>query len=196
MFRQNENEEINCYNSKKKYEDYYFDGNKFKFCWNICKYCTSSGNEHEHNCTECKENFLPIINKDEDELFNCAQKDSYVDGYYSNGIHFLKCYILCKTCSATGTEEKNNCDSCNFTYGYYKFEDADEIIDLYGQCSQTDYPGYHYLYDPKYVMIHVLNALKEVLTLKIIVKNVKTIIIKLKEILKELVLINNLLIII
>ena len=121
VIEQNENEEINCNTNKIKHKGYYLDGDVFKFCLLTCNYCTSSGNEYEHNSTECKENFLPIINKDEDELFNCAQKDSYDDGYYSNGTHFLKCYILYKTCSATGTEEKNNCDSCNFTYGYYKF---------------------------------------------------------------------------
>ncbi len=207
VIEQNENEEINCYTNKIKHKGYYLDGDVFKFCLLTCNYCTSSGNEYEHNCTECKENFLPIINKDEDELFNCAQKDSYVDGYYSNGTHFLKCYISCKTCSAAGTEEKNNCDSCNFTYGYYKFEDADEIIDLYGQCSQTDYPGYHYLYDPDPLSTTDEKIWKVCYDTcskcseggndtEIIVKNVKTIIIKLKEILKELVLINNLLIII
>ena len=141
-------EEINCYSNETTHEGYYLDGDIFKFCWQTCKYCINSGNEYVHNCTECIENFLPVINSDEDKVFNCVEKDSDVDGYYSNGTHFLKCYISCLTCSAAGTESNNNCKTCNYTHGYYQFDDADENIELKGQCSKTDYPGYHYLYDP------------------------------------------------
>ena len=149
---------INCHKLGEIFERHYEENGYFKSCWDTCKFCIDEGESQYHHCTEClttdeDDNIIatyPVVDDDfyNNHNFNCYKEEDSPNGYFFNGTHHLKCYISCKTCSAAGTEEKNNCDSCNFTYGYYKFEDADEIEDLNGQCSQTDYPGYHYLYDP------------------------------------------------
>ena len=141
---------INCYN-EISHEGYYLEGEVFKRCWTTCKYCSGTGNEDTHLCKECINDFIPLINDDyeENDPFNCVAKNTNPDGYYSNGTHYLQCYISCKTCSAHGDETQNNCILCDISNGYYSFEDQNVNTSLKGQCSNTDYPGYHYLYIPE-----------------------------------------------
>ena len=141
---------INCYN-ELTHENYYLDGDVFKRCWTTCKFCNGTGDSNNHLCKECKDGYLPVINNNyvEGDTFNCVDENSVLDGYYSNGTHFLQCYISCKTCSSHGDETHNNCTSCNVANGYYSFEDENVNTSLKGQCSKTDYPGYHYLYTPE-----------------------------------------------
>ena len=142
----NGNEAINCYN-ELNHEGYYLDGEVFKSCWETCKHCSGTGNAVTHLCKECIAGYVPVINDnfEENEPFNCVLQGSSLEGYYSNGTHYLQCYISCKTCSSHGDGTHNNCTSCDITNGYYSFEDNAE---LNGQCSRTDYPGNHYLYIP------------------------------------------------
>ena len=47
---------FNCY---KHFEGYYLDNESlsFKLCYSSCKSCEMSGNERQHNCLECKQNY-------------------------------------------------------------------------------------------------------------------------------------------
>ena len=72
----NVNSFIDCYQSP---EGYYLDeinGEKFyKSCYNSCKKCNKSGNETNHNCIECDENYYFEINFG--DYKNCYNKCSY-----------------------------------------------------------------------------------------------------------------------
>ena len=63
-------------------EGYYFNEsiNKFKKCFDTCKYCYGEGNEITNNCTECKSNYI-FLNETEYKT-NCFQKCQ--DYYYFN----------------------------------------------------------------------------------------------------------------
>jgi len=72
----NVNSFIDCYHSP---EGYYLDeinGVKFyKSCYKSCKKCNKSGNEANHNCIECNENYHFEINFG--DYKNCYNKCSY-----------------------------------------------------------------------------------------------------------------------
>ena len=56
------NSYIKCYESP---EGYYLDENElsYKLCYKSCKSCNLGGNEFEHNCIKCNENYFYKLNK-------------------------------------------------------------------------------------------------------------------------------------
>ena len=71
---------FNCY---KNPEGYYLDNNNlYKLCHNSCKTCTIEGNDINHNCLACNDDFsFGII--DNNNQFNCYQNCTYY--YYFDG---------------------------------------------------------------------------------------------------------------
>ena len=69
------NSDINCYESPK---GYYLDENDlvYKLCYNSCKICKINGNETQHNCIECNDDYIYEIN-----ISN--YKNCYIDNPYN-----------------------------------------------------------------------------------------------------------------
>ena len=65
-------EYINCYNNP---EGYYLDNNLYKKCYYTCKRCNTIGNNINHNCIECNDNYRFIINKN--NYINCYENCTY-----------------------------------------------------------------------------------------------------------------------
>ena len=72
----NVNSFIDCYQSPEGYYLNEINGEKFyKSCYKSCKKCNKSGNETNHNCIECDENYYFEINFG--DYKNCYNKCSY-----------------------------------------------------------------------------------------------------------------------
>ena len=65
-------EYISCYNNP---EGYYLDNNLFKQCYYTCKTCNITGNNLNHNCIECNDNYPIKFNTS--QYFNCYENCSY-----------------------------------------------------------------------------------------------------------------------
>ena len=81
-----ESQKVNCY---KEPEGYFLDNNLYKKCYYTCKTCNIEGNNTNHNCLDCKENFLFVIKKN-NIYFNCYENCSY---YYFNKDNKFYCTI-------------------------------------------------------------------------------------------------------
>ena len=63
---------IDCFKEPK---GYFLENEVYKKCYKSCKYCTSLGNENNHKCLECYENFTFI--NDFDNINNCFEKCNF-----------------------------------------------------------------------------------------------------------------------
>ena len=79
-------EYINCYNNP---EGYYLDNNLYKKCYYTCKRCNTTGNNINHNCIECNDNYTFIINKN--NYINCYENCNYY--YYFDNEYNYHCTI-------------------------------------------------------------------------------------------------------
>ena len=79
-------EYIDCYNNP---EGYYLDNNLYKKCYHTCKKCNITGNNINHNCIECNDNYTFIINKN--NHINCYQNCNYY--YYFDNEYNYHCTI-------------------------------------------------------------------------------------------------------
>jgi len=80
-------EYINCYNNP---EGYYLDNNLYKKCYYTCKRCNITGNNINHNCIECNDNYTFIINKN--NYINCYENCTYYY-YFDNEYNYYHCTI-------------------------------------------------------------------------------------------------------
>jgi hypothetical protein len=113
----------NCYTSDTNLLNYRFspDDNLFlrnNFpCYESCFNCFKKGNDANHYCTSCKQDYYPL----EDTPSMCYLPQANVEGYiYSNNI-FIKCYQSCDKCTQHGTSTDHQCTKCKV--GYYPTED-------------------------------------------------------------------------
>jgi hypothetical protein len=84
--------------------------NVFEKCYISCKTCDLIGNETQHQCKTCANNFSPVV----DNFTMCYVNYSVVDGYYFDPTksNFNRCYKACKTCFAAGDAQVTNCLLC------------------------------------------------------------------------------------
>ena len=73
---------INCF---KEPEGYYLDNNLYKKCYYTCKTCNIEGNDINHNCIKCNNDFPFGISKNNN--FNCYQNCEY-NYYFDNEINY------------------------------------------------------------------------------------------------------------
>ena len=116
-----------CYKKEDNPQGYYFDETLSKWisCYESCSYCSSKGNNTNHNCLSCKEEYLKSLDnncykecpsgtiEDEEDNKKCRGLCNNTDEYYNTtdgGCE--KCYSLCSKCSKGGDSENNNCDLC------------------------------------------------------------------------------------
>ena len=83
-------EYINCF---KDPEGYYLENNLYKKCYYTCKLCDKGGNDINHNCIECNENFLLGIKKN--DYFNCYKNCSYYHYFDNNNNLFCTVNLSC-----------------------------------------------------------------------------------------------------
>ena len=90
----NDNSFIDCFQSP---EGYYLDSGYFKACYESCKKCDKSGDNINHNCIQCKDNYIYEINlnsykncylynENGNNIFinNCTNFDNTLDVIFSN----------------------------------------------------------------------------------------------------------------
>ena len=79
-------EYFNCYYQP---DGYYLDNELYKKCYHTCKTCNVNGNNSNHNCLKCNENFLFGIKIN--DYFNCYENCSYY--YYLDNENNFICTI-------------------------------------------------------------------------------------------------------
>ena len=133
-------------------EFYYFDNftKYYKKCHENCKYCYGEGNKSNHNCIECKSNY--IFYNDLINISNCYEICIYF--YYfdeSNNFHCSrtcpdeyklikekkKCINQCKNDDIYINEYNNTCFQ-NCPHGTYELEDIED-----NKCYDKAIDGYY-----------------------------------------------------
>ena len=75
-------EYINCYNGEQ--ERYYLDNNLYKKCYDTCKKCNIGGNNENHNCIECEDNYpFKIMKSDSINCYENCSNYYYFDNEYN-----------------------------------------------------------------------------------------------------------------
>ena len=116
----NNNSYINCYINP---DGYYLDKNevypKYKLCYFSCKKCDKKGNETNHFCIECNENYEIELNNS--NYFNCVCNKFYYIDEISNKKFCTKDKI-CPEKYSKLIMERNECiDNCSKDI-FYKYE--------------------------------------------------------------------------
>lgn len=95
-------------------DGYYFDSglNQYMTCYSPCETCTAAGNTTNHNCVNCKINYL----KRSDMLTNCY--NSPPNGYFLDvqTNYYTPCFSTCGSCSMVGNSTDHLCTTCNTNY--------------------------------------------------------------------------------
>ena len=103
-------------------EGYYLENEIYKNCYKSCKYCSSLGNDNDHKCVECYENYTSI--NDFDNINNCFEKCDFYYYYDNENNNKYQC-TLDKNCPEKYNkiiENKSRCiDKCNKDK-IYKYE--------------------------------------------------------------------------
>ena len=111
---------LQCYTKEEanKIGSYYRNiaTNEFEECHEVCQSCYDGNTptELDNRCITCKDGYYK---KDSLSSTNCYLPYNIPNNYYKeisedNSIIFLPCHERCNTCSQSGTDEENNCDSC------------------------------------------------------------------------------------
>src|SRR5690606_9930145 len=80
----------NCYLDNENLELYFFDTDKFEKCYKSCKTCSSKGDDTDHKCLSCINDYYPL----EDVNSMCLNVSP--EGYYFDTNKYIKCYKSCK----------------------------------------------------------------------------------------------------
>ena len=115
---------INCYIGE--INGYYFVENIYKPCYSTCKKCSTKGNDDNHYCIECIDNYV-FLNESK-YGYNCYQEcNNY---YYFESLNEYKCSES-KNCPLTQSKlikEKKKCiDECRYD-DIYKYEYKNECL--------------------------------------------------------------------
>ena len=100
-----ENLYFNCYQNP---EGYYLDIAFYKLCYKTCKTCEMEGNNINHNCLTCNNNFpIEIINSI--NKINCYENCSYYYFFYENCTDYCEINdLLTKKCIIKPITNKTN----------------------------------------------------------------------------------------
>jgi len=114
-----ENSFVNCYKDLEE-EGYYLIDDYYYPCYSSCKKCTEKGDEDNHKCDKCKDNYS-FINETNKEN-NCYRKCSYY--YYFDSSNEYQCTEKneCPSEQNKIIKEKNKCiDECKKD-NFYRYE--------------------------------------------------------------------------
>ena len=139
--------EAEDYSNSKKYVDcftevpegYFFEGNKFKKCYESCKYCTTLGDSADHKCSECKSNMIQELGN------NCYEICPENQLYYFDEDNNYQCCIICPV-GYNLISQKNKCtkDCRNDSPYIYQYDNT---------CLEECPQGYHAPNDDKVCVI-------------------------------------------
>ena len=111
----------NCYNMEfiENNEYYFSEDNKFHKCYYSCEKCLIGGNDENHNCLKCKNEYY--FEEDTNNCYNITyiEKGYYFDNFTLNDGElpiFRKCNDNCKTCKNKLIGNEMNCILCKENY--------------------------------------------------------------------------------
>ena len=145
----------NCdlYSTDLSSSKFYFDECSHKFLEPPTGYTIYEKNQFcqikNIQCDNNKYYFLDIDNEDKEYI--CRKKDDLRRNYYFDSVEtddkkkFKKCFRSCLTCSSSGNEDSNNCNSCDTDKGFYPFNYDGFSND--NQCLHKDVPIEKYYFD-------------------------------------------------
>ena len=131
---------IDCFN--ELHEGYYFEENKYKKCYESCKYCSDLGNNIQHKCIECKSG---MIKEFESNCYNKCPENQY---YYFDDSNEYHCDSNCPEGYKLITS-KNKCtkDCRNESPYIYEYE---------GKCLEECPQNYHAPNDDKICVVALI----------------------------------------
>ena len=100
-------------------------------CPNVCETCTETLVEGLMNCLTCIDGYYKL----ENNLTECYEGSSEIDGYYFDVDIFKKCYLSCETCSNPSYLYNHNCKVCKENYK--------NLEDNSTQCYENPPDGYY-----------------------------------------------------
>ena len=105
-----------CYSNSTIPNNYYLYNNKFYKCYDSCGSCSNIGNVSNHSCLTCMNGYYSLQNNS-NMCFKNAPQSYYFD---SNDSVFKSCFSNCASCSFSGNETKNNCNTCLQNFVFYQ----------------------------------------------------------------------------
>ena len=108
-------------------------------CYISCKECNETGDEINHNCTECDNDKGYYPKKDDDNINNCYNEITIGEGYYLNENEFKKCHIRCLTCDGEGTETNTNCLSCDNSNNFHFDPNVEKHCIIFTELPNDNY---------------------------------------------------------
>ena len=104
-------------------EEFYLDleDNVYKPCFSSCKKCYKHGNEFQHNCDECKNNYIALNDTDNNNN-NCYEKCNFFYYFDSNKKYQCTTYKKCPDNFNKLIPEKNKCISNCSEDNHYQYE--------------------------------------------------------------------------
>ena len=100
---------IKCYQNPKGFY-YNKENKKYKECFNSCETCINEGNNENHNCSTCKQNFLyelKIL-----ESINCYKSCKYYNYTFNNKYFCTKEFICPENFNKIIPQKKQCIDHC------------------------------------------------------------------------------------
>ena len=149
---------INCYNHL---DGYFLDNDIFRQCYSNCKTCNEYGDENNHKCIECNDDYILIESNcyikcpfyyyfDENNQYFCTDNNECPTDYnkiikeknkcinnctndkdYKNEYNNY-CYLLCPE----GTVTNNKCE--NITYNQITSQECNPLNMFAGKCSTNN----------------------------------------------------------
>ena len=110
---------IDCY---KNPEGYYLEKTSYQKCYKSCKFCDTLGDDENHKCLECYENYTYV--RDFDNINNCYNKCDFYYYYDKENGNQYQCTLdnKCPENYSKSIEDKKRCiDSC-YKDNIYKYE--------------------------------------------------------------------------
>ena len=120
---------FDCYNALEELEGYYYNNNYFYPCYKSCNKCSNGGDDDNHNCEQCRNNYNKLLNENVNEnncYLNCNDNYYYFD---SNNIYKCTTTKQCPDGQNKLIRDKNKCiDSC-IKDNKYKIEYNNECVE-------------------------------------------------------------------
>jgi hypothetical protein len=119
------NKKSQCFLSTDNVPGYFYNPStmQFEYCHETCKTCNLMGDDTNHYCLSCADNYFPL----NDNTTQCFKSSKQIDKYIfdEDSGSFIRCHPACFTCSAPGTDSQMNCKLCDVNNDYFPVEQND-----------------------------------------------------------------------
>ena len=128
---------FDCFFALEELEGYFPYNGYFYLCYTSCKKCSSSGNDYNHNCDKCKDNYYQLLNENIDEK-NCYLNCNNYYYFDSNNTYQCTTTKQCPDNRNKLIKEKKKCiDSCVNDNKYTNEYNNTECVE---QCPEGYFP--------------------------------------------------------